>query len=104
VLRFEPALAPVNVAVLPLSNKLQEEAEKVYHMLLPHFRCEFDERQSIGKRYRRQDEIGTPYCVTFDFDSLEDNQVTIRERDSMDQLRLPINELVDYFAGKFDLP
>ena len=104
VLRFEPSLAPINVAVLPLSNKLKEEAEKVYQMLLPHYRCEFDERQSIGRRYRRQDEIGTPYCVTFDFDSLEDNQVTIRERDSMEQLRLPINELVDYFAGKFDLP
>jgi glycyl-tRNA synthetase len=63
--------------------------------------CEFDDRQSIGKRYRRQDEIGTPYCVTFDFDSLEDHCVTIRERDSMAQIRMPIEELEAYFADKF---
>jgi glycyl-tRNA synthetase len=64
--------------------------------------CEFDERQSIGKRYRRQDEIGTPYCITFDFDSLEDQSVTIRERDTMEQVRVPIERLADWFEGKFD--
>jgi glycyl-tRNA synthetase len=104
VLRFAPFLAPVQVAVLPLSNKLREDADKVYHELVKHYVCEFDDRQSIGRRYRRQDEIGTPYCVTFDFDSLEDHAVTIRERDSMEQVRVPIDQLVSYFNGKFDLP
>ena len=104
VLRFHPALAPVKIAVLPLSAKLKDEAYLLYEQLLQHFPTEFDERQSIGRRYRRQDEIGTPYCVTFDFDSLEDKQVTVRERDSMEQVRLPISELVDWFSGKFDLP
>ena len=104
VMRFLPALAPVQIAVLPLSNKLKEEAEAVYGELVKHYLCEYDDRQSIGRRYRRQDEIGTPYCVTFDFDSLEDQAVTVRERDSMEQLRLPIDQLVDYFKGKFDLP
>ena len=104
VLRFAPFLAPVQVAVLPLSNKLREEAEKVYLELVKHYVCEFDDRQSIGRRYRRQDEIGTPYCVTFDFDSLDDHAVTIRERDSMEQVRVPIDQLVSYFDGKFDLP
>ena len=74
VLRFHPYLAPVKVAVLPLSKKLSDEAYKVYETLITKFYCEFDESGSIGKRYRRQDEIGTPYCVTFDFDSLEDNK------------------------------
>lgn len=104
VLRFHPALAPVKIAVLPLSAKLKDEAYLLYEQLLQHFPTEFDERQSIGRRYRRQDEIGTPYCVTLDFDSLEDKQVTVRERDSMEQVRLPISELVDWFSGKFDLP
>ena len=104
VLRFNPALAPVQVAVLPLSTKLASEAEKVYHMLMQHVITEFDTRQSIGRRYRRQDEIGTPYAVTFDFESLEDQHVTVRERDSMEQVRLPIAELESYFEGKFDLP
>lgn len=102
VLHFHPALAPVKVAVLPLSAKLSEEAEKIYFDLSKEFACEFDDRQSIGKRYRRHDEIGTPYCVTFDFDSLEDNCVTIRERDSMEQVRLPIAELKEYFSDKFE--
>ena len=101
VLRFSPVLAPVKVAVLPLSGKLSEAAEAVYHNLCKKWSCEFDDRQSIGKRYRRQDEIGTPYCVTFDFDSLEDQCVTIRERDSMAQIRIPIAELENYFADKF---
>jgi glycyl-tRNA synthetase len=103
VLRFSPALAPVKVAVLPLSAKLSEAAEPIYRQLSKRLSCEFDDRQSIGKRYRRQDEIGTPYCVTFDFDSLEDQSVTIRERDSMQQVRVPIAELDAWFSGKFDV-
>lgn len=102
VLRFHPALAPVKIAVLPLSGKLSEKAEEVYFMLSKKWDCEFDERQSIGKRYRRQDEIGTPYCVTFDFDSLEDGCVTVRDRDTMKQDRIKIDELVKYFEGRFD--
>lgn len=101
VLRFSPVLAPVKVAILPLSAKLSAAAEPIYHQLSKKWYCEFDDRQSIGKRYRRQDEIGTPYCVTFDFDSLEDQAVTVRERDSMAQIRLPIAELEAYFADKF---
>ncbi|MCT4543554.1 MAG: glycine--tRNA ligase [Vallitalea sp.] len=100
VLRFHPALAPVQVAVLPLSKKLSEDAEKVYTMLGKHFNVEYDDRGSIGKRYRRQDEIGTPFCVTVDFDTLEDNAVTIRNRDTMEQERIKINELVSYFEEK----
>lgn len=102
VLRFHKALAPVQVAVLPLSAKLSEPATELYQDLCKRYACEYDDRQSIGKRYRRQDEIGTPYCVTFDFDSLEDGAVTIRERDSMQQVRLPIAELDAYFEGQFD--
>lgn len=101
VMRFHPALAPIKIAILPLSNKLSDDAMKVFELLSKHHFCELDTRQSIGRRYRRQDEIGTPYCVTFDFDSLEDDSVTIRERDSMEQVRIPIAELVDYFADKF---
>lgn len=100
VLRFHPAIAPVQVAILPLSKKLSEEAEKISHKLSRYFNTEFDERGSIGKRYRRQDEIGTPFCVTFDFDSLEDNAVTIRNRDTMEQERIKIDELTNYFAEK----
>ena len=102
VLRFHPALAPVKVAVLPLSKKLSEDALEVYRTLSRKYSCEFDDTASIGKRYRRQDEIGTPYCVTFDFDSKEDGCVTIRERDSMTQVRIPIMELDGWFQGKFD--
>ncbi|MCT4598615.1 MAG: glycine--tRNA ligase [Vallitalea sp.] len=100
VLRFHPVLAPVQVAVLPLSKKLSEEAEKVYTMLGKYYNVEYDDRGSIGKRYRRQDEIGTPYCLTFDFDSLEDNAVTIRNRDTMEQERVSIDELLTYFGEK----
>ena len=99
VLRFHPALAPIKIAILPLSKKLGEEAFKVYTELLRHYSCEYDETGSIGKRYRRQDEIGTPYCVTFDFDSLEDKMVTIRERDTMEQVRISIADLQSYFSG-----
>jgi glycyl-tRNA synthetase len=100
VLRLHPALAPIKAAVLPLSKKLSDEAWKVYETLTKDFVCEFDDAGSIGKRYRRQDEIGTPWCITFDFDSLEDKCVTIRERDSMTQVRVPIEGLNAYFKDK----
>ena len=97
VLHLHHALAPYKVAVLPLQKKqLGEKSEELYRMLSKHFACTYDESASIGKRYRRQDEIGTPYCVTVDFDTLEDNTVTVRERDSMAQVRLPIDQLVAY--------
>ena len=102
VLHLDPRLAPYKVAVLPLSAKLADEAEKIFQQLSKKWMCTFDDRQSIGKRYRRQDEIGTPYCVTFDFDSLEDQCVTIRERDSMQQVRLPIAGLSAYFSEQLD--
>lgn len=100
VLRFHPALAPIKAAVLPLSKKLAESAEKIYADLCKTFACEFDDTGSIGKRYRRQDEIGTPFCITYDFDSQEDNAVTIRHRDSMEQERVAISGLVNYLSEK----
>ena len=102
VMHFHPALAPVKIAVLPLSKKLNEGAEKVFDMLLDKYYCEFDDRGSIGKRYRRQDEIGTPFCITYDFDSENDGSVTIRHRDSMEQERVKIDELMKYFEDKFN--
>ena len=102
VLRLHPALAPIKVAVLPLSKKLGEQATEVYTMLAKKYMAEYDDTGSIGKRYRRQDEIGTPLCVTFDFDSLEDNSVTIRDRDTMEQIRLPISELIDYIEKQLE--
>ncbi|NMA83677.1 MAG: glycine--tRNA ligase [Epulopiscium sp.] len=102
VLRFHPALAPIKMAVLPLSKKLSEEAEALYIKLLEKYAVEYDDTGSIGKRYRRQDEIGTPFCITFDFDSLEDHAVTIRHRDSMEQERIKIDDLDEYFKDKFD--
>ncbi|MBQ7679172.1 MAG: glycine--tRNA ligase [Butyrivibrio sp.] len=101
VLRFHPALAPVKIGVLPLSKKVNEGAEKVYAQLAKKYNCEFDDRGNIGKRYRRQDEIGTPFCVTYDFDSDEDHKVTVRFRDSMEQERVAIDELDAFFADKF---
>jgi len=101
VLHFHPALAPVKIGVLPLSKKLAEPAAQICDSLSAQYNCEYDDRGNIGKRYRRQDEIGTPYCVTYDFDSEEDHCVTIRERDSMEQVRVPIDELKAYFADKF---
>ena len=101
VLHFHPALAPVKIGVLPLSKKLNEGAEKIYTQLSKKYNCEFDDRGNIGKRYRRQDEIGTPFCVTYDFDSETDNCVTVRFRDSMEQERVAIAELDNYFADKF---
>ena len=100
VLHLHPALAPYKVAVLPLSKKLSEKAEEVYTKLSKKFMCDYDEAGSIGKRYRREDEIGTPYCVTIDFDTLEDNCVTVRDRDTMEQVRIKIDELEDYIEGK----
>ena len=100
VLHLNPALAPYKVAVLPLSKKLSEKANEVYEMLSQEFMCDYDEAGSIGKRYRREDEIGTPYCVTIDFDTLEDNMVTVRDRDTMEQVRLPINELNNWIKEK----
>ena len=96
VLHFHPALAPVKAAVLPLSKKLSDKAGEVYDMLAKYYNVEFDETGSIGKRYRRQDEIGTPYCITYDFESENDGCVTVRDRDTMEQVRLPISELRAY--------
>ncbi|MDR3239179.1 MAG: glycine--tRNA ligase [Clostridiales bacterium] len=96
VLRLHHALAPVKAAVLPLSKKLAENAREIYRQLCQHFVCDYDDAGAIGRRYRRQDEIGTPYCVTFDFDSLEDQAVTVRERDSMAQERVRIEELTGW--------
>ncbi len=102
VLHFHPALAPVKIGVLPLSKKLNEGAEKVFAELSKTYNCEFDDRGNIGKRYRRQDEIGTPFCVTYDFDSEEDGAVTVRDRDTMEQERVKIEDLKAYFEKKFE--
>ena len=102
VLHLHPALAPYKVAVLPLSKKLSEKAEEVYSKLSKKFMCDYDEAGSIGKRYRREDEIGTPYCVTIDFDTLEDNCVTIRDRDTMEQVRVKIDELENWLEEKVE--
>ena len=100
VMKLHPAIAPYKVAVLPLTKKQSEKAEEVYATLAKHFSVEFDVAGQIGKRYRRQDAIGTPYCVTVDFDTMEDNAVTVRDRDTMEQVRLPIDQLVDYIQDK----
>lgn len=102
VMRFKPSIAPVTVAVLPLINKLNERAQEVAQDLMQHFRIDFDTSGSIGKRYRRQDEIGTPFCVTVDFDTLEDNAVTVRHRDSMEQERVPLADLQQYIASRLN--
>ncbi len=101
VLHFHPALAPVKIGVLPLSKKLNEGAEKIFMELSKKYNCEFDDRGNIGKRYRRQDEIGTPFCITYDFESETDQSVTIRFRDTMEQVRVKIDELDAWFADKF---
>ena len=100
VLHLHPALAPYKAAILPLSKKLGEKADKVYEKLSKVFPIDYDYAGSIGKRYRRQDEIGTPYCITIDFDTLEDNQVTVRDRDTMEQIRIPIDEVEKYISEK----
>ena len=102
VLHFHPALAPFKAAVLPLSKKLSEEAGEVFAELSKYFNCDFDDAQGIGKSYRRQDEIGTPYCITYDFDSKEDGCVTVRDRDTMEQERIKISELKDYILKKIE--
>ena len=100
VMHLHPALAPFKAAVLPLSKKLNEKAEEVYDMLTKDFMVDYDDAGSIGKRYRRQDEIGTPFCITYDFDSIEDGCVTVRDRDTMQQERVAIDKLSEYIAEK----
>ena len=100
VLHVHPAIAPVKVGVLPLSKKLSGKAEEIYQMLSKKYNCEFDDRGNIGKRYRRQDEIGTPFCITYDFESENDGAVTVRDRDTMQQERIKIEDLVSYFEDK----
>ncbi len=102
VLHLHPAIAPYKIAVLPLSKKLSKKADELYTKLSKKFMCDYDEAGSIGKRYRRQDEIGTPYCITVDFDTLEDNTVTIRDRDTMEQIRININEIENWMKDKFE--
>ncbi len=102
VLHLHPALAPFKAAILPLSKKLSEEATKIFADLSKEFMVDFDESGSIGKRYRRQDEIGTPYCITYDFESAEDGCVTVRDRDTMEQVRLPISELREFIREKLE--
>lgn len=102
VMHLHPALAPMKAAVLPLSKKLNEGAMKVHDLLAKHFMVEYDDAGSIGKRYRRQDEIGTPMCVTYDFDSETDGRVTVRDRDTMEQVRLPIDKLTAFIEKKLD--
>ena len=100
VLRLHPALAPFKAAVLPLSKKLADGAEEIYRALSVHFMVDYDETGSIGKRYRREDEIGTPLCITYDFESVDDHCVTVRDRDTMEQVRIPIDGLKDYIEGR----
>ena len=103
VLHLHPALAPFKCAVLPLSKKLSDKAtEEVFATLSKKFNVDFDDAGSIGKRYRREDEIGTPFCITYDFESVEDHCVTVRDRDTMEQIRMPISELEAYIAEKID--
>ncbi len=101
VMHFHPAIAPVKIGVLPLSKKLNDGAEKVFEQLVKTYNCEYDDRGNIGKRYRRQDEIGTPFCITYDFESEEDGAVTVRDRDTMEQERVKIADLKAYFEEKF---
>ena len=105
VLKLPPALAPVKLAVLPLVRKdgLSEKAEEILHMLRFDFRCQYDEKDSIGKRYRRQDAIGTPYCITIDYDTMKDDTVTIRFRDTMQQERVPIAKLHEIISDKVSM-
>ena len=102
VLRLHPALAPYKAAVLPLSKKLSGKAEEIYQMLSKDYMCDYDEAGSIGKRYRREDEIGTPYCITIDFETETDGCVTVRDRDTMEQIRIKIEELAEYLAEKVE--
>lgn len=103
VMHFHPAIAPYKVAILPLQKNLSEKAREIYAQLSKNFMVDYDEAGSIGKRYRREDEIGTPLCVTVDFDTLENDTVTVRDRDTMQQIRLHIDELKDYISKKIEL-
>jgi len=100
VLKLSPKLSAYKVAVLPLQKNLSEKAREIYASLSQHFYCDFDEAGSIGKRYRRHDEIGTPFCVTIDFDTLENGTVTIRDRDTMEQQRMTIDEVINFVCEK----
>ena len=100
VLHLHPALAPYKAAILPLSKKLNDKADEIFQTLAKAFPVDYDDAGSIGKRYRRQDEIGTPYCITVDFDTLADNQVTVRDRDTMEQIRIPIDQVEKYISEK----
>ena len=102
VLHIHPSIAPYKVAILPLSKKLSEKSNEILEKLSKKFNCDYDESGSIGKRYRREDEIGTPYCVTVDFDTLNDNQVTVRDRDTMEQIRIPIDKIESYIEEKIE--
>ena len=102
VMRFHPALAPVKAAILPLSKKLSDNAYKLYETLSKKFNCEFDDAGSIGKRYRRQDEIGTPWCITYDFDTEETGNVTVRNRDTMEQITLKMEEVASYIEERLE--
>lgn len=102
VLKLDARLSPIKAAILPLSKKLEQEAHKLYNDLKTEFMCQYDDTGSIGKRYRRQDEIGTPYCITFDFNSLEDKKATVRDRDTMEQQRVAIGELKEYLKEKLN--
>ena len=102
VMKLHPFLAPYKVAVLPLQKKLGDRASEIYNSLAKKFSVDYDETGSIGKRYRRQDEIGTPMCVTVDFDTLEDNTVTVRDRDTMEQIRISVDKLEEYIQSKID--
>lgn len=102
VLRLHPFLAPYKAAVLPLQKGLSEKADELYRRLAKKFSVTYDVTGSIGKRYRRQDEIGTPYCITVDFDTLNDDTVTVRDRDSMEQIRLKIDELEAYIEKSLE--
>ena len=109
VMHFHPAIAPVKIAVLPLSKKLAEPAQEIYAKLSKYYNCDYDDRGAIGRRYRRQDEIGTPYCITVDFQTVGDENtpadecVTVRDRDTMEQVRIKISELEGYFSHRFDI-
>ncbi len=100
VLHLHPALAPFKAAVLPLSKKLGEQAQEVSVSSHKHFMVDYDDAGSIGKRYRRQDEIGTPFCITYDFDCVEDGCVTVRDRDTMAQERVKVDELIHYISKR----
>ncbi len=102
VMRFHPYLAPYKAAILPLQKGLSDKADEVYKKLAKKFSVTYDVTGSIGKRYRRQDEIGTPYCITVDFDTLNDDTVTVRDRDSMQQIRLKIDELENYIQKSLE--